>query len=274
MLPFIHIFSKPIPMYGLCIATGILVASFFANLIIKKEHKDFDDFIIFSVVLFGMGMFGAKLLFILVTFPISQIPEQLLYLVTSKEKSATGFVFYGGILLGLPGLFIAKSITKKPIMAYLPIFACITPIIHGFGRLGCLCAGCCYGIPYEGFCAVHYHNPISTVQSEIGIFPVQLLEALLLLILGMILVLLRLKMQKSLHKDIFFIFAYLVPYAVIRFFLEFLRGDSGRGQVFIFSTSQFISLMIFIGSLIFIILGISRKPRLCISRECLRVCAL
>ncbi|WP_407428920.1 prolipoprotein diacylglyceryl transferase [Treponema sp.] len=254
MLPFIYIFSTPIPMYGLCIAFGILLASFISKLIIKNENKSFDDFIIFAVILFGMGFLGAKFFYIFITFPISEIPQQLLYLITDKEKSSVGFIFYGGIIFGFLGLFIAKRITRKPIMDYLPIFACILPIIHSFGRIGCFCAGCCYGIPYNGFCAVHYHNPISTVQSEIGIFPVQLLEAIILFLLGIFFITIKFKKKSSLNDDIFIIFSYLISYSVLRFFVEFLRGDIERGKYGLFSTSQIISLCIMIVSIIFLLI--------------------
>lgn len=259
MLPFIHIFSKSIPMYGLCIATGLVVASVCARILTQKEHKPFEDFILYAVILFATGMFGAKLFFLFIQFPISEIPRQLFYAVTNKENSASGFVFYGGIVFSIFGFIIARAITKKPILDYLPIFSCVMPIMHGFGRLGCLCAGCCYGIPYDGFCALHYHAPISAVQRDIGIFPIQLLEAILLFILGAILIIGRQKKKPIFNNDVLILFAYLIPYAIIRFFLEFLRGDRERGTILIFSTSQFISIMVVIVSVIFIIFAQSKN---------------
>ncbi len=246
-------------MYGLCIAAGILVAAFFAKLILKNENKSFDDFIIYSTVLFGLGIAGAKLFYIFLIFPIAEIPEQLFYLVSSKEKSSAGFVFYGGLIFAMPGFFIARAITKKPVRDFLPVFACILPVIHAFGRIGCFCAGCCYGCPYEGVCAIHYHNPISQVQPDIGIFPVQLLEAALLFILSALLIISRFRMKASQNADYFSILSYLIFYSIIRFFLEFLRGDGERGSILIFSTSQFISLMIVFLCLGFIIFKIIKK---------------
>ena len=53
----------------------------------------------------------------------------------------------------------------------------------------------------------------------------------------------------SYHGQIMMI--YLAMYAVTRFFIEFVRGDAGRGTVFggLMSTSQFISVLILAASI-------------------------
>ena len=79
-------------------------------------------------------------------------------------------------------------------------------------------------------------------------FPVQLVEAGCNLILFAILFLLYDKNKIS-EKNTFKV--YLFSYAIIRFLSEFLRGDEYRGFVGLLSTSQFISVLIIIGLIIF-----------------------
>ncbi|MDE6729144.1 MAG: prolipoprotein diacylglyceryl transferase, partial [Oscillospiraceae bacterium] len=54
---------------------------------------------------------------------------------------------------------------------------------------------------------------------------------------------------------------YLLLYAVGRFILEFWRGDDYRGHLFGISTSQIIAILMFVGSLVFLILKNSKKRR-------------
>jgi phosphatidylglycerol:prolipoprotein diacylglycerol transferase len=52
----------------------------------------------------------------------------------------------------------------------------------------------------------------------------------------------------------FIFFEYLILYSIVRFFDEFLRGDSYRGFIGILSTSQFISLLILIVVTIYLLI--------------------
>ncbi|MCH5303712.1 MAG: prolipoprotein diacylglyceryl transferase, partial [Ruminococcus sp.] len=49
------------------------------------------------------------------------------------------------------------------------------------------------------------------------------------------------------------IFLYLIIYSVSRFFIEFFRGDIYRGILFGLSTSQWISILLIITSVIILI---------------------
>ena len=56
-------------------------------------------------------------------------------------------------------------------------------------------------------------------------------------------------MKKGIQKGRLF-YIYLLSYSVLRFINEFLRGDEIRGFVLGISTSQLISILIFIASLL------------------------
>jgi phosphatidylglycerol:prolipoprotein diacylglycerol transferase len=84
-----------------------------------------------------------------------------------------------------------------------------------------------------------------------GIFPVQLLEALMLFALAFCALVLLLK-----KKELPFFLLYLIFYSVIRFALEYLRNDKGRGFIGPLSVSQFISIFVFIISLTIVMLNL------------------
>lgn len=254
MFPFLDLKILKIPMYGLCIAFGVILAGLIGYFLSKYRKKNFLDFIIISAVILGFGFIFAKLFFIIVTYPIKDFFMILGALIKGKnnEVKTGGFVFYGGVIGGILGYFIGVKIAQCKITDFIDIFAVLIPFIHGFGRIGCFCAGCCYGIPYEGPFSVVYKTPLSSVPTGVGIFPVQLLEALLLFILFIVLLILFLKNKK------FLFFIYLIVYGLIRFFLEFLRFDFERGFILGLSVSQFISIILIFSSIV-TLLFLSKK---------------
>ena len=72
------------------------------------------------------------------------------------------------------------------------------PIMHAFGRVGCFFAGCCYGRPYKGFGAVTFPEG-SQGPSGVSLFPVQLVEAILVLIIAIVLLWLQIKKISSIR---------------------------------------------------------------------------
>ena len=85
-------------------------------------------------------------------------------------------------------------------------------------------------------------------------FPVQLLEAVCNLVLSGILWILFWKRKNDFRFRGRLLHIYMIVYGIIRFTDEFLRGDAIRGHIWIFSTSQWISIgMIVIGSILWTI---------------------
>ena len=71
MLPFLSIGGLNIPSYGMCIVFGIILASLWVKIDPHWKDIDFDFFILISACIFGTGFLGAKIAFILVSFPFS-----------------------------------------------------------------------------------------------------------------------------------------------------------------------------------------------------------
>ena len=178
--------------------------------------------------------------FFLGLFVSAWVGGKLLYLMTTTAGATFqtnpnfwfggGFVFYGGLIVSLLFTLLTMRLTKINILPYLVPGLLIG---HGIGRIGCLLAGCCFGIKYEGIGAILINQ-----QSR---FPVQAIEAGVLIIMGIY-------FFKKFRPQI--VFHYLMIYPAIRFFLEFLRNDEVRGTYWGISSSQILSLLIFSVSLI------------------------
>lgn len=246
MQVYIHIFGLNIPSYGLMILIGLILGNVCAGVVLKRERLNVNNFIALEGYSFLGAFFGAKLLFFIVSY--KQIDwTRIFELEYFNKLMQGGFVFYGGLIGAILFVFLAGKLHKLDAVGYLRSAVFMIPIMHGFGRIGCFMAGCCYGRPYEGFCAVVFPEE-SYAVSGVALFPVQLLEAGLLLLLGIILMYLRVKERWHYTLE-----TYVLVYGVIRFVLEYLRYDEHRGIFAGLSTSQWISvalILITIGCLI------------------------
>jgi phosphatidylglycerol:prolipoprotein diacylglycerol transferase len=124
---------------------------------------------------------------------------------------ASGKSIVGALLFG----FIAVEVAK-PLMHYdIPPndrFAIVLPFSIGIGRIGCLIAGCCRGVPHDGPLSIAYDDGILR-------HPAQLYEILFQFAAGYGLLLLW--RRQALFGRLFAL--YLVAYGVFRFVSEFWR---------------------------------------------------
>ena len=229
-----------IPYYGLCIVLGVSFAFLAGWVQARIFKKSFDDLITLAGCAGLGGLFGAKLLYLAVSWK----SIDWLRMTEPAYLSAVmggGFVFYGGLAGGALGVWLGGRIFRIPVGDYMQLAVPCLPLAHGFGRLGCGLAGCCYGIPYDGPGAVVYERSLIAAPG-IPLFPVQFLEAGLLFGLSLVLFLYTDRRPK---RPKYGLSAYLLTYAVLRFFLEYLRGDE-RGAYLGWTTSQWLSLILFV----------------------------
>ncbi len=230
----IELFGTEIALYGILFFFGIGVAVILGMCLIKKREIPLFDFACAAVYAMIGAIVGAKLLFIIVSW------QEIVALQLSFEAILKGgFVFYGGLIGGALGLFIYGKQFKIDMKDYIDVCATVLPLGHAFGRLGCFCAGCCYGIPYDGIGSFVYTEPTNAFTPVgVPLLPIQLIEALCLLILFEVLLLI---FDKSKQKGLPAL-VYMIAYAVLRFVLEFFRGDIERGVLLGLSASQWISI--------------------------------
>jgi len=250
MMPFIHIGPITLASYGTMILIGMICGAFLIWLRSRYKKYSFQD----ALFAFFYGMIGvivgAKLFYLVQALPeiishwdvIMAEPELLLGILTA------GFVFYGGLFGGIAGVFIYAKQFKISFRALIELLIPAVPLIHAFGRIGCFLAGCCYGIPCDGpFCVVFEHTDFAPLN--IPLFPVQLLESLLLFLLTGFLLLYDARAKKTRSL----VGWYLLLYGIIRMVTEMFRGDLIRGSFLFFSTSQWVSIVLIVVAIMLLI---------------------
>jgi phosphatidylglycerol:prolipoprotein diacylglycerol transferase len=232
--------------YGFCIAIGALLGFLYMYWQGKKQYSlTFDQSNNLFILLILGGVVGGKL------FMLFEDPS--FYLSQPKKLfSGSGFVFYGSLLTTIPIMLWYFKKIKVPVLGMLDVMAAVTCIVHGFGRIGCFMAGCCYGLPTDSFLSVVFTNPVCQAEPlHTPLYPTQLVEAIF--IFSILALLVMLKNRKQFDGQLFLI--YLMVYAVGRGILEMFRGDIDRGFLIenILSNSQFISLIVISAALYFYI---------------------
>ena len=248
--------------------TGIigLVLAVLVVFLVARKTKLTKSHLAYLCVCGAAGIFvGGHVMFFLVGLPDfikNEVPNihNGAELIDSLYYASSGMVFYGGLLCALLFMYLYIRIRKLPARLYLNNTVIAFPLFHVLGRICCSLTGCCYGIEYHGPLALHYTQAHVTPGINDDIvnftrFPVQPLEALLELIIFIVLLILLLKKGDSFSVTS----SYLLMYSVVRFLDEFLRGDALRGFWGPLSTSQWISLAIFIITIIYLIVKRSKS---------------
>src|SRR5580765_653088 len=225
--------------YGVLLAAAYLLGLKLAMVRAKARGLDANRVLDLGIYIIISALIGAKLLLLITDFrTFTANPRELLTLARS------GGVFYGGLLLAVIVALVYIRRVGLPLRTTTDVFAPVIALGHVVGRFGCLFAGCCYGKPTtlpwgiifrDAFAAANVGTPLG-----VPLHPTQLYEAgaeLLILI-----VLLKTERKGRAFPGRTF-WLYMLLYAVSRFIIEFFRGDE-RGTVGMFSTSQFISIVL------------------------------
>lgn len=237
MLPYLKIFGIQLPMYGLCMALAMLLAVFLSCIRAKRMGADPDRLLTIALFAIVAGIIGAKLLFFIVTYSPMELIELIrangiLYLLEG------GLVFYGGLIGGVLGAFIGAAIIKTKLSVYSDPVVPTLPLAHAIGRMGCFCAGCCYGKATDSWLGMQFPTSSTGLAEGVRVIPTQLIESGFNFLVFLFLLAFTLKRRKGYTT----LFVYLIIYGVERFLLEFLRGDEIRGFFGLLSTSQWISI--------------------------------
>jgi len=204
----------------------------------KKHGCNYYDMLIIGGFSLLFALPFGSLLYTIVTYNLKEIFS---FILKGNFRVFGGLVFYGALIGGIIGGILGIRVAKLDLRTSEKIIIPYIPIGHAVGRIGCLLAGCCYGMEYTGPFAVYYQNSLAGALPQQGYFPIQILESLLNICICLIL----LKVKKKTTQNFELLSVYFILYGLVRFFLEFLRGDVGRGIYYNISTSQWISLALF-----------------------------
>lgn len=232
----------PIHTYGLMIAVGFLTGVYTVRKLAARSGVKPDLVSDLAFWLLMIGFAGARLLYIItrLDFFIAN-PGEILRVWEG------GLVFFGGLIAATAYAFWFFRKHQLQVWKMTDILSPGVVVAHAFGRVGCLAAGCCYGKPTGAPWGIRLNSELVDFQLRgIPLHPTQIYEstALFILFAGMLWVFRHKKFDGQVGLT------YFMLYPVIRSIIEIFRGDTVRGFVVdgILSTSQFISLLVFLAA--------------------------
>jgi len=223
--------------YGFLMAVGVALGLWFIYVQAKKAGMDANKIMDAAFYTIIISLIGAKLILLVSNFSYyMNYPKELFSLARS------GGVFQGGLTFGTIFAFWYFHRKKIPTWATADLIGTALALGHGFGRIGCYSAGCCYGregaVPWAAVFKSHYASELTGVPLDTPLHPVQLYEAALnFLNFGILFLILK---RKKFDGQVFAF--YIINYSAIRFFTEYFRGDHAGGIYFIRGASAFSSL--------------------------------
>ncbi len=208
------------------------------------------------LVMVMASMLGAKLGHVLFEAPGHKTPEGgvttgVLDLLAHDpwhwaRITEAGYVWYGGFIGSL--LTAIVYFRRRPeLAAWLWVDAFAPAIAAGavMGRIGCFFAGCCHGRPSDLPWAIQF------TTTQVPVHPTQLYDALIALLLFAALWV-RFPRRSFDGEGLS---SLLMAYAALRFGTELFRGDLDRGSFGALSTSQVLSIPLFLAGLaLFVVL--------------------
>jgi phosphatidylglycerol---prolipoprotein diacylglyceryl transferase len=209
------VFLSPFTLFnGVGFILGIFLLDHYLTKNLPEKRNCIYTLFIFCI---AIGWFGAHILD---------------WIVRDISFPQAGFTYLGGLFFASMIFVPVATIFLTPDELWRAINCAIVPLVagHAIGRLGCFFGGCCFGRPLQT------DSPIAHFFSR---HPTQLYEAGYLTLLSIFLIYFQ---KKSPANGVT---TYLFFYGIFRFCIEFLRADD-RGFFFIFSTSQWLSLLLII----------------------------
>lgn len=222
--------------YGFMVAIGVLACFAMANYRAGKYGLNKD--VIFDVGFIStiIGFISSKLFYMILS-----IPEIIRNGNFWRHLTGPGYIVYFGLIGGVLTAVLYMRIKKLPFLPYFDLAAPSMAIAQAIGRLGCLMAGCCYGLPTESRFNIVFQNAAASAPKGVSLIPTQIISSLgNFLIMFTLLIYARRKPKAGRVGAL-----YIILYAVGRFFVEFIRNDY-RGAIGPLSMSQLISIVMLI----------------------------
>ena len=284
-------YSVPFPSYFVLLLTGFLFATIIGVVWAKRVGQDPDVVVDLGLAMLLAGVAGGRILHVLADGHLMDYvhmctdPSKVEWQITRSEclsngngvwnavrgvckpKEANcfawaqfytgGLAYYGGFIgASIAAWFLLKA-DKFPFWKAADMAGMVIPLGLGFGRMGCLMAGCCFGKPADGGFALSFpgHSPASEAhwkakllkgpgEASLPVHPTQIYESAASLAISALLIL-YLHGRKRYDGQVFL--SFVVLYAAVRFALEFFRDDE-RGALLGISTSQLIGVALIAGA--------------------------
>ncbi len=217
------VFGKPITLYVVVYVVGLAPAIGLGLWLAHRRGVPVQLGLDGAIMALAGAWAGSRLLSALQYYfsPSEGVGQRLTDLLREGGQASMGGLL--GLLLGLL-LFFHFS---PRIKAGLPAMDVVVPgvaLYQGIARLGCFAAGCCHGTPVAGSAwSVTFTDPLSACRYlNLPVHPAQLYlaGANLLLAAGLV----WMALAPSRFRG-YLLAAYFVGYGMVRFAVEFVRGD-------------------------------------------------
>ena len=254
-----------IASYGLMVAIGMLVGVWIATVRAKKMGESSSLILDLTVWVVLAGIIGARFFYVFIegwTEVLSRpFGQTLIYFLKIRQG---GLSFFGALAFSVPVGIIYLLKRGVNLWKIADIMAPSIAIGEAFARIGCFLNGCCFGnpCPSDAFYGVEF--PVDSIPYQhyggaVSVYPTQIISSINAFFIFLILsFLLR---HRKFDGQIFWLF--VLMYSVTRFFIDFIRGDSGDtffgGLLFgIFTLAQ---AMCFIGAAMSIVMLVVLSKR-------------
>ncbi len=248
--------------YGVMMAAGLMAGLASWSLVGRREGRslNFCSDLLFWIVV--AAILGARLAYIASEWREFVANPHLLYRIDQG-----GLIYYGGFIAATLAVALFAKVKREPLLPLYDFVATSLPLAHAFGRIGCFLNGCCHGVRTSAWFGIRYpansfawarhatENPdLRYADASLPVHPVQLYEAMLgFAVYGIVMFVHRKRKRPGVTTA-----AYLIAYPIVRFGIEFFRGDA-RAMAGPLTLAQTVSIAILACGLA-LLLAVRRRP--------------
>jgi phosphatidylglycerol:prolipoprotein diacylglycerol transferase len=241
--------------YGLMIALSLVISTY---LLLRDKRRasiiSQDQLMHLLTIAIIVGVVGGRVLHVLSCYDEYQSIAAILALHEG------GFSILGttiALIMVIPWYLKRMQIAILPFLDLLCTYA---PLTQAVARLGCLFAGCCYGLATDSCMAITYTDIYSLAPVGIPLHPTQLYSSISFLLIFCIMIVCKRHPGWAGRDTLIF----LTLFSAQRFIIDFWRGDrifSSFGVSYTISFHQWVALFLGIVSLLVLIVCAYRNNR-------------
>ena len=243
MWPEIRLGNIVIPTFFVVISITLTLLIIYLSYRTDRDHKNRQQAFDLALILMLASFVGGRLFHVFYEeWPFyEKHPLNIFYFWQG------GFVFYGGFILALISAATYTHLKKISFFEWADFFAPLLALAHAFGRIGCLLAGCCYGIKCDLPWAIAGRHP-----TPLYLFLGESLIYFFLLYYE------KQTQRKWPNTHGLVFIKWVLLHSILRFYTEYFRDDFRGsslhlGSLGLWSISQVISFILIIFSCAFFI---------------------
>jgi len=245
----------PIRSYGLVISLSIILATGVGYFLAKADGRGYEKYVVDIGIYSGLaGLLGARLWDVFF-FDFDYYSNHLSEILNVWQG---GMAIQGGVLLGV---VVGILYLKKQKVDWIVMADILAPAIilgQGLGRCANFFNGDAFGAPTGETFGIIY--PATTLAyrtyGDAPLWPAEVWECQLDFVIFALLLIFR----ATNHKKGQCFALYIMLYSIIRFFLEYLRGDYTELVLGVFKSAQMTSVVAFtLAFVAFLYLGVKKN---------------